>query len=451
MLRLAVVGGGVAGLAGARAARLAASSSGLPLRVTLLEAGPRLGGKVRTETVGGLPLEWGPDSLLAAKPWGRELAEALGLGPDLVAPGPAAARTYLWLRGRLRPLPAGLAMGVPTGLRALVGAVREGIVGPLGALRAAAEPLLPAGPGGDPTVAEVARRRLGRQGAARLVAPLVAGVLGVPAEEVSMAAALPHLAGTRSLLAAVARGPRPAGPAFLSIRGGMGRLVERLVEALGGEDLRPGCPAEVVSPDGPRFRIATPAAEIRADAVLLATPATAAARLLAAAAPEASDALGGVRYSPAAVCHLRYEPGDLGQPLDASGYLVAPEEGAVAAACTWIGAKWPHLGADGPRLRSVVTAPEATALPDGPLTDRVVEEVGRIMRARRPPAEVRLLRWGEALPVYAPGHTDRVARALRGLPPRVALAGAAYGGVGVPDCVRSGEDAGRRLVASLSS
>lgn len=449
-MRLAVVGGGVAGLAGARAALVAARDAGMPLRITLIESAERFGGKVWTETGGETPIDWGPDSFLAAKPWARELAEELGLGGELVAPGPAARRAYLLLGGRLRPLPPGLAMGIPAGAPALLGAVREGIIGPASALRSLLEPLMPGERREDPTVAEVCRRRLGRRVADRLVAPLVSGVFGVAPEELSFRTALPMLAGARSLVLAMARAPRSGGPIFLTLRPGLGALVDALVAALEGEDLRLECAAEGLARDGDGWRVATTSGEVRADALLIAAPAFAAARLLEGAAPECARALAGIRYRPSVVLHLQYDAGALARPLDGSGYLVAGEEGGVVSACSWVGTKWPHLATDSPRIRAIATSPEAFGLSDDVLRERAAGEVSRVMRARRGAEEVRLVRWPEAMPVYAPGHAARVAAAERALPAGVALAGAAYAGVGVPDCVRTGQEAARRLVARFA-
>ncbi len=444
--RLVVVGGGVAGLAAARAARLAALRERLPLEVVLLEAEPRLGGKVLTEVADGAVLEWGPDSFLGTKPGARELAAALGLEPELVTA--ASAPVYLWLGGRLRALPPGLAMGVPTGLRALLGTVRHGIVGPFAALRAAAEPLLPRTPGGS--VGEVARRRLGRRAAVRLVEPIVSGIFGAPADELDLSTCLPHLAEARSWVLATAG--RPSAPAsFLAPRRGMGRIVERLRDELAGEDLRPGCPARAVGRDGRRFRVETDDGEERADAVVLAVPAPAARALLGAGAPAVADALAGISSRPAAVVHLRYRPEAVRRPLPGAGFLAVPEEGGTVAAGTWLPWKWPHLAEAGARLRAIVTDRAALDLPDAELLGRAVEEVGRVLDAPAGPEEVRVRRWADATPVYAPGHAGRVAAARAALPDRLALAGASYEGPGVPDCARSGEAAARALVEALAA
>lgn len=454
--RLAVVGGGVAGLAGARAALAAAEAAGMDLSVTVLEGEDRLGGKVRTEDVGGVPLEWGPDAFLAEKPRGRELAEELGLGPDLVGTGPLADRAYLRMGGRLRRLPRGLALGVPTGPVALVGAVTSGILGPGAAMRAALEPLVPRERSRDRPASEVARRRLGRQAADRLVGPLVEGVYGAPAGEVSFDAGFPAFRGRRSLVLAMARRRRPDGPAFLSVRGGMGRLVTRLADDLvaRGAAVRTGCRVAGLAAAEGRFALLTPDGVEEADAVLLATPAPAASRLLRQASPGAAYALGWIRFRPSAVVLLRYAAGTLGQPLDGSGFLVAPGEGLAVTACTWLSAKWPHLipegsGSGGVWLRAVVTRFDALGLPDAELRRRVEHEVREAMQGSTRAETVRLHRWGEALPVYAPQHRRRVAAAERALPPRAAVAGASYRGVGLPDCIAGGEQAGRGLVASL--
>src|SRR5207302_1573995 len=206
--RLVVIGAGIAGLSGAYEAMLRARSRGLDLDVTILEAGDRVGGKLRTDRA-GVPLELGPDSFLASKPAARDLAGELGL--ELVAPSEAARRAYLFVDGALRPLPAGTVMGVPRGPATALRAVRSGIVGPLGAGRATIEPLLP-GRTGEGPVAWTLRRRLGSRWSSRLVEPLVAGVYGASADQLGMAATLPAFHGSRSVMLAARRQPAPASP-----------------------------------------------------------------------------------------------------------------------------------------------------------------------------------------------------------------------------------------------
>jgi len=443
--RLVVVGGGVAGLAAARVAGLEARGLGVPLSVTLLEAGPRLGGKVLTEHVDGVPLEWGPDSFLVSKPGALEVARALDLAGDLVAPG--TGRAHLLLGGRLRPIPPGTVIGVPAGPGSLIAAVRSGVLSVGGAARALLEPVVPGTPSRGASVGEVARKRLGRQVAERLVSPLLGGVYGAHAGALGLDA-IPQLSGGRSLMLAARRARRAGAAEVRAIRGGMGRLVERLRERVPGET-RTGTAVVGLGPDGDAFRLATTSGEVAADAVVLAAPAGAAAIVLSGAAPGAAGPLGEVEYRGSVVVHLRWAEGALSRPMDAAGYLVAGGHGAVAA-CSWLNAKWPHLGLRGPRARAIVVDPVAMAAPDEELGGRVAEEAGRALGATAGPIDVRLHRWGEAMPVFAPGHRARVAAARAALPAGVALAGAAYDGIGLPDCIRSGEDAARRVVGFLA-
>ena len=446
---LTVVGGGIAGLAAAREATLEAERVGLKLKVTLLEASDRLGGKLFTQRLDdGTLLEWGPDSFLAIKPRGVGLANELGLEDELVTPGPMGRSAYLWLKGRLRRLPPGMVMGVPTGVRPLLVAVRDGIIGPLGAARAGIEPLLPAFRGSDdPTAAEVARYRLGKQVAERLVSPLVAGVFGVPYDEVSMRSALPQLADSRSWVLAMARRPAATGaPIFYSLRGGMIGFVEAITAQLPDKTIRTGTPVTSLRSTPKGFVLN---ADITTDAVIIATPTHAAAPMLAEVAPEAAEALAPIRYHASAVALLRYDPASVGRELDASGFLVAPEEGRTVAACSWLNSKWPHTDRGEIWIRAIVTDSTQLGTPDDALRSRIAAEINESIEARRSPEEVRLHRWSDALPIYSQGHSRRVADAFAALPAGLAFAGAAYRGFGIPDCIATGEEAARSLVQGL--
>ena len=320
--RLVVVGAGVAGLAGARAALAAAGAAGIGLRLTILEASGRAGGEVWTEDVDGTPIDWGPDSFIAEKPRGTGLATELGLGADLVPVAPG--RSFLLRGGRLFPIPPGIALGVPVRPAALVEAVREGLLTPWGALRAAAEPALPPMDGREPSARELARARLGSEVADRLVEPLLRGVLGAPASRIGAWSAFPQAAGARSLVRALrSRRPRPS---FVSIRGGIGRLVDALVAGLPEGTVRLGRAAIGLEAGGGAYRVRTSEGPLAADAVLVAAPAPAAAAVLSTAVPRAAGELSAIRYGASAVFVLRFPPGRVAHPLDGSGYLVDPSE-----------------------------------------------------------------------------------------------------------------------------
>ncbi|MFN2545242.1 MAG: NAD(P)/FAD-dependent oxidoreductase [Actinomycetota bacterium] len=444
-MRLVVVGAGIAGLAAAGEAVALAERAGIDLELSVLEAGERAGGKVFTETVGDRYFEWGPDSFLASKPAAAEMARGLGL--ELVEPSPRSRRAFVLRDGVLRTFPAGLAMGVHRGPASLAAAVRSGVVGPLGALRAAIEPILPGGVP-DAPVAKVTRRRLGRAWSTGIVEPLVEGVYGARADALGMAAAFPAFAGASSLTAAARRIPRPREPVFLSVQGGLGRLIEGLVVGLppGALLLRTG--VRRIQREGSGLVLRTNGEDVPADGVVLAVPAPQAAALLSTEASGASATLETIRYSASAVFALRYERGALGIPLDGAGYLVPRREGLAHAACTWFSAKWPMAGEDGDLLRAIVTAPESLSMDDTSIAERVASEVGAIMHAIRAPADLRLHRWNQALPMYEPGHLERMARAASALPPDVALAGASAGGVGLSDCIESGRRAASLLLSN---
>lgn len=445
--RLAVVGGGIAGLAGAREARRIAGERGLALQVDLFEASGRLGGKAFTERdPDGTPVEWGPDSFLAAKPEAAELARELGL--ELVSPG--ATDAYLWIRGKLRPLPEGVTLGVPTGPRGAVEAVRTGVLGPGAALRAAMEPLLGPVPPDDGSVGELLRRRLGPGAAERLAAPLLGGVYGVHPDELGTDMVLAQVPGARSLAAAMRRRRRPEGPVFLAPAEGTGSLIERLAAELADVEVHLGAPVRSVTEDDGGYRIVLSDGEAEADAVLLAVPAPEAATLLRPVPGPAASALARIRFSSSAVVRLDYGPGAVTVPPGASGFLVPAGEPGIIAAGTFVGEKWPHQGLGHPVVRAIVTDPTGVELPEEALIDHVAADVGRILAAGSPPERVRAHRWTRALPIYGPGHRELV-RAVREerLPGSLAVAGASYEGVGLPDCIRTGRDAARSLVAAL--
>jgi oxygen-dependent protoporphyrinogen oxidase len=449
-MRLVVVGAGIAGLAGARAARLEAERAGVDLEVAVLEASDRPGGKLWTEDVDGITVEWGPDAFLAAKPRGRELAAELGL--DVVPIAPGGRRAFLLQGGRLRPFPDGLAMGVPTTVGAAWRAVRAGMVPAGGGLRAAVEPLLPGRPIGQPDApaADVARRRLGRSAANRLVEPLLRGVFGAPGSEIGVRSAFPPAVGHRSLARALRR-PATAEAQFLTVRGGFRAMVDGLLDTLPGGAVRTGTAVRAVVAAGGNFTVTTDSGDEHADAVLVATTAGTAATVLEAVAPIAAEAFRGIRSGASAVVVLRFPAGSLVRTVDGSGFLVDPEEGLVTAACSWFSTKWPHLTAGHVVLRAVVTDPRHLEAHDEDLRDRVAAEVGQVMGARTAPDLVRMRRWNEALPIFAPGHHDRISRALAALPDRVAVAGAFLGAVGIPDCITSGEAAAGRLVNAMAA
>lgn len=448
MKRLLVVGGGIAGLTGARAALAESARHGMSLEVVVAEAGSRVGGKIRTEPVDGVPLEWGPDGFLASRPEVLGLCEALGLAT--VPTGPLASSTYLRRGGRFRPLPPGLAMGVPTGLRPLLGAARRGIVGPAAAARAALEPLVPRRVTGD-TAGALLRRRLGEGATDRLVAPIVQGILGTPVDEIAVEA-VPGLAGGGSLMWRAVRGGSSGGagrPVFHTIVGGMTRLPEALVTSMPDVDVRLGAPVRALSQHGRGWLVVLDDQEMHVDAVLLAIPPSAAGALLRKEVSGA-DRLAGVHSSSTAVVHLGWVPGAIRRPDRGSGYLADPQDDPVVSAATFLSAKWPHLGC-GERVRAAINLPGVLAgADDRELGRRAAREVGEALDATAAPTDVRVHRWTDGSPAPTPAHRRILAEVTAATPQGLALAGIASGALGLPDCVRTGELAGRRLAEALA-
>ena len=453
-----VVGGGISGLAAAHAL-----TGRRDVAVTICEADENLGGKVRTEVFAGSRLDVGPDAFLARRPEAVALCRDLGLADELVSP--AATSAYLWSRGRLRRLPSGLALGVPTRLGPLV---RSRVLSPVGLARVAVEPLVPGGPlGEDEALGTVVRRRLGGEVHRRLVDPLVGGINAGDTDRLSIDLAAPTVAaaarchrslvvGARHLAGATDPG---SGPVFLTLPGGLSRLVEALAARLAdaGADIRVGERITAVEPRGDgRYVVHATSGVLPADAVVMAVPAFAAAPLVAARAPGPAAALAAIDYASVALVALAYPAGAVGRRLDGSGFLVARGGGHLMTACSWSSSKWAHLDA-GDRVLLRISAGRAgdarvDSLHDDALVTRLGRELETILAISEPPAEVRLTRWPRAFPQYAPGHARSMADAEAELAtclPGVVLAGAALAGVGLPACIASGQRAADRIRNSL--
>lgn len=448
---VAIVGGGIAGLAAA----LEASRAGAT--VIVLEASPQLGGKVRVSEVGGLPVDEGADAMLARVPYGAELARQAGLGDELVAP--AAGQASLWTRGRLRPLPAGTLMGVPGNLATLA---RSEVLSARALARVPLDLALPGSPvTEDISVGELVRRRLGGEVVERLVDPLLGGVYAGRADQLSLYATLPQLvapvARSRSLLLATRQARATAtpytGPLFRGLPGGLGRLPAAVANASGAQvRLSTTVRALARTPTGWRLDLGSAAhpEQLDVDGVVLAIPAAPAARLLRDLAPAAAEGLAGLEYASVAIVTLVL---DGATPGVGSGYLVPAVDGRVTKAVTFTSRKWGHY----PAGRAVVRASvgrhgDATDLQrdDAELVDVVraelVAAVGPVART----LDSRVVRWGGGLPQYAVGHLDLVhrVRAAVAAHPGLAVAGAAYGGVGIPAVARDGRDAARQVLAA---
>ena len=444
--RIAIIGGGIAGLAAAVRLRDVTPPG---TEIVVYEQGSAPGGKLRTGVLGGLPVERGAESFLNSAPDGGgsaavTLARRLGLGGALVHP--AARPAALAFGGRLVPIPGGTLVGVPGDLSTL-----DGVALPAeGADEDTGRPLL--APGADVAVGALVRERFGDQVVDRLVDPMLGGVYAGRADRLSLRVTMPQLAHTAetehtlrgAVRAAQARSRRvPGRPVFAAVEGGMSRLVTAAVSASGAR-IRLGLPVrELTRTREGRWKlifgpVPAPQAD-EVDAVIVAVPASPAARLLG------DPAVASLEYAGVALAGLALPPGTA--LPDLSGFLVPPGEGTLVKAATFFTAKWPHLAAGGGPV--IVRASlgrageqERLQLDDASLLATAHRELGELIGVELPaPVESWVQRWGGGLPQYAPGHADRVARVRAGLPEGLALAGAAFDGVGIPVCVASGERA----------
>jgi oxygen-dependent protoporphyrinogen oxidase len=438
MVRVAVVGAGLAGLSAALELQQAGAE------VVVLESTDQVGGKVRLSLVGGVPVDEGADAILRRIPYAVDLAERAGF--ELISP--AAGGAYLWTRGRMRSLPPGTVMGMPADLGALV---RSRILSPRGLARAGLDLVLPGTPvTTDVAVGDLVARRLGREVVDRLVDPLLGGVYAGRADLLSLQATVPQLAATaaqhRSLVLAAraSRGTPSGGPVFAGIPGGLGHLPPVLAKEL---DVRLGTTVRGLTrtPEGWRLEAGSAAdpSYLEVDAVVLAVPAAPAARLLAGHA--ATEELAGVGYASVGIVALVL---DGPAPGEGSGFLVPAVEGRVLKGVTFTSRKWGRTDATIVRC-SVGRYGEERDLQrsDEELVAAVLAELSQAVGPLPPVVDSRVTRWGGGLPQYGVGHLDLVRRLRASLPEGIVLAGAAFDGVGLPAVVRSGQEAARALTA----
>ncbi len=463
--RVAVVGGGIAGLAAALRLR---ERLGADAALTVIDQATRLGGKLHTGELAGVRVETGAESFLVRDPDGGTspavaLAERVGLGDALRHPQRVPAA--LAVGGRLLPIPSRTLMGVPADPAAL----GDVAVPAPGADPDEGLPLL--GMDQDISVGTLVRLRLGDQIVDRLVDPLLGGVYAGRADDLSLAATVPTLAAAcranstlaGAVAAALDQSARPAGPIFATIDGGMSRLVDAVARASRAR-LRLGQPVRELHRTHTSYQLTVGSTRepevLEVDALVLAVPAAPAARLLTGISPGAAGEIAELDYASVALVSLLV-PGSTALP-ELSGFLVPATEGYAVKALTIFSTKWAHLDTRGYAvLRASVGRYRDTAVlqhPDEDLIALVRAELGALLPGGLPePVAAGVTRWGGALPQYAPGHLARVARARAALADEsvalsgesLALAGAAYDGVGIPACVRSGWAAADQVADAL--
>jgi len=449
---VAVIGGGIAGLAAAYELQLRG------LNVRLLEASSRLGGVIRTECVDGWVIAGGPDALLVQKPAAVKLCRELRLGDRLVST--RIPRTAYVLRdGRLRPLAEGSFLGFPVGAGALV---RSSLFSWPGKLRMACEVVVPCAQGGDESIASFIRRRFGKEALDYLAEPLLAGIHAGDAERLSIHALFPRFADAERRTGSVLRSlralhvrPSQQG-AFLSLPGGLGELVDTLSLALRPDTVRLATAvthlhrAEV-------FRVQSRDAALQARAVILSVPAYVAAGLLRGIDATLAGFCDAVPYASTATVAVGYRRDQVRHPLAGTGFVVPRVERNPLLAATWVSSKWPGRAPDGHvLLRGYLGGgrdPHRLDQTDADLIRAATDALTDALGIRGDPAVTRLARFSRQSPQYEVGHLQRVASIEERLAsmPGLFLAGSGFRAIGIPDCVADARDTAVRAAAFVAT
>jgi len=461
MSRIAIIGGGISGLSAAFALEEHRRSGG-DVDYVLYESSPRLGGVLRTEYLDGCVVEAGPDSFITEKPWATDLCRALGLGEQLIGSNDADRKTYILTKGRLVEMPDGLMFMVPT---KILPTGMSPLFSWKAKLRMTQELFHPPrAVDHDESVAAFVERHYGSEMVDRLADPLLSGVYGGEAASLSVRAVLPRFAEMerkygslgRAMLAArkkMSAGPRkPAPPLFTSLQNGMQHLAETVVSRLTPASLLTKTPVQAIQREAGSWVVSAGLQSDQFDGVIVALPAPAAADVLRMVTPELSAELAAIQYSSSITVGLGYDR-DVRETLPPGfGFLVPRSEGKKLLAATFVHNKFPHRAPDDRALLRCFfagrNAEDVWSLSDYQIIGVVRNELQQILGLRAEPLFARVYKWKSAMAQYGVGHLERLERMerLRQQLPGLALAGNAYSGIGVPDCVRTGRDAAKHFV-----
>ncbi|MEI8371789.1 MAG: protoporphyrinogen oxidase [Planctomycetota bacterium] len=460
--RIAVIGGGISGLAAAHRFQELAPHS----QVTLFEAGSRLGGVLSTVHRDGFQVEQSSDNFITTVPWALELCQRLGLADQLVQTNTNCRRTFVVRRGRLHKLPDGFLMMAPTQLWPM--AVTP-ILSPLGKLRAALEYFIPPRrDDDDESMAQFVRRRLGRETFDRLVEPLISAVYAADMEKLSVKATLSRFREMEKQHGSLIRAMRhqmkhkPSGKAesgarysmFVTLSTGLSTLVEAITAKLPPESIRLNSPIKKIERSGNVWRILPAGAGqfSEFDALIVAVPAHRASPLLAPIDAELASELGQIEYSGTAIVSLGYDLKQVGHPLDGMGVVVPSIEKSPILACSFSSQKYTHRAPAGKTLLRVFVGgaqrPELAEMPNAELLPLVLAHLRPLLRIEGEPEFCDIAHWPRTMPQYHVGHLERVARieARLALLPGLKMAGSAFRGVGLPDCIHGGERAAEQIL-----
>ena len=463
MKRIAIIGGGISGLSAAFALEQE-RRAGAALDYVVFESSSRLGGVLVTDHVNGCLVEAGPDSFLTEKPWASDLCRELGLADELIGSNDAERKTYILVNGKLVVIPDGLMFMVPT-------KILPTVLSPLFSfstkLRMAREWFHPPHKAnGDETVASLVERHYGPEMVDRLADPLLSGVYGGEASQLSVRAVLPRFSDMesqhgslgRAMLAARRKmhaSPNPARPLFTSLKQGMQQMVDALLARLPAASLRPGTVVQSIQPQAPGWVVSAGYGSDQFDAVIVATSTQSGSKLLEITSPEIAAELRSINYSSSVTVALGYDQSVRAALPPGFGFLVPRSEGKRMLAATFVHNKFPHRAPeDRALLRCFLGGARDEAIlqfRDEEILRIAREELHQIIGLTTEPLFARVYKWPRAMAQYSVGHLERLERIerLSDQLPGLALAGNGYRGIGVPDCVRSGTTAASKSLSVL--
>ncbi|MFD2670502.1 protoporphyrinogen oxidase [Marinicrinis sediminis] len=471
--QLIIVGGGITGLSAAFYAGKKAREAGIPVHITILDKGKQLGGKIETLRKQGFVIEKGPDSFLARKLPMIELARELNLEQELVATNPKARKNYILQKGKLKLMPPGLVLGIPTQVRPFIS---TNLISMKGKARAAMDLILPRKKtAGDESLGHFIERRLGREVLDNIAEPLLAGIYAGDTYKLSLGATFPQFQQLeqkyRSLIMGMVQSRKQTqasdrlpdyakNTTFLTFRNGLSTLVEALEQALEQKvEFRMQTDVQAIETQGSQQIVHVTGEsgpeQLTADALIVTVPGYGLSRLF----PDvpAVQTFADMEYVSVANVVLAYEANTARIPYEGSGFVIPRTEGRFITACTWTSVKWPHTAQDGRILLRCYVGRSGdqryASMTDEELVAAVRRDVAELMDIQAAPLFSEVTHLKRSLPQYPIGHRERMQQAREALSsqyPMTRMTGATFEGVGLPDCIAQGKEAAEELVERLN-